>query len=225
LLNLNIFSDVSRKLPVLPDDPGPELPKSIVSEEWLVAQARSGDEAAFVELVELYWGVIHVYLLRLVGEAETAADLTQETFYRAYKSLQRLPEGRSLQFKPWLYKIATNRAFTYSQARKRRRWLSLDFLKGQPEDSAVTPAWQLDTSPGPVDYSLAAEASRQVVAALYCLPKDQAAVLLLRFYHDLSIEEIGQVLGLNSNAVRARLHRARLAFRRSFKAGQDREEG
>lgn len=224
MLNLKGFSKISKDLPALPDVPGPELHAPTGSEESLVEQARSGDEAAFVELVELYWGSIQVYLLRLVGEAEAAADLTQETFYRAYKALLRLPDERTLQFKPWLYKIATNRAITYSQARKRRSWLSLDFFKGQPEDSTVTPDWQLDSSPGPVDFSLAAEASREVVSTLNRLPKDQAAVLLLRFYHDLSIEEIGQVLSLNSNAVRARLRRARLAFRRNFKAVQDREK-
>lgn len=223
MLNLKGFSLFSKDVPGLPDEVVPGSPSSgpTVPEESLVKLARSGDEAAFVALVELYWGSIQVYLVRLVGDAEAAADLTQETFYRAYKALLRWPSGRDLQFKPWLYKIATNRAITYSQAQKRRRWLSLDFLKGQPEDSGPHPAWQLDNSPGPVDFTLAAEASRQVVATLNRLPKDQAAMLLLRFYHDLSIEEIGQVLGLNANAVRARIHRARLAFRRNFKAEQD----
>lgn len=181
-------------------------------EQALVAQARLGNEEAFVALVELYWGSIQTYLLRLVGEAEAAADLTQETFYRAFKSIHRLPGEQDLRFKPWLYKIATNRAITYSQARKRRRWLSLDFLKSQGEETAMTPAWLLDTS----DQTLASEVSQEVVTTLARLPKDQVAVLLMRFYHDLSIEEIGQVLNLKDNAVRARLRRARLAFRRNY---------
>lgn len=216
------FTLFSKDRPGLPDVIEPAAPATYPtsSEESLVKLAQSGDEGAFVELAEMYWGSIQVYLLRLVGDAETAADLTQETFYRAYKSLSRWPCGRDLQFKPWLYKIATNRAITYSQARK-RRWLSLDFLKGETEDRAGPLAWQLDNSPGPIDLTLAAEASREVVAILNRLPKDQAAILLLRFYQDLSIEEIGQVLGLNCNTVRARLRRARLAFRRHFEAEKD----
>jgi RNA polymerase sigma-70 factor (ECF subfamily) len=218
LLNLKLFSKESQ------GEADPAHGEAVSSEEWLVNQARLGDEEAFVGLVELYWGSIQTYLLRLVGEAEGAADLTQETFYRAYKSIRSLPHAQILQFKPWLYKIATNRAITYSHAKNRHRWLSLDFLKGHSDETALSSAWLIDSSPGPSDYSVASEVSQEVVATLARMPKDQVAVLLLRFYHDLSIEEIGQALNTSPNATRARLHRARLAFRRNYRTVQSLEE-
>lgn len=189
-----------------------------LNEQELLKRARDGDDEAFAGLVELYWSPIYRYLLRLAGEAQTAEDLTQETFFKAYRGLGKL-QG-NLQFRPWLYKIATNLAISQTRRKKWWGWLSLDRLKvaetdldNDLPDAALTPA----------DLTLQDETSRVVAETLRKLPPEQTALLLLRFYHDLDISEIGQILGLNENAMRARLHRARLAFRRHFEQIENKE--
>jgi RNA polymerase sigma-70 factor, ECF subfamily len=189
-----------------------------LNEQELVNRARDGDDAAFAGLVEIYWSPIYRYLLRLAGDVQGAEDLTQETFFKAYRGLGKM-QGQ-LQFRPWLYKIATNLAISHARRKKWWGWLSLDRLKAaEIEPDADLP----DAAPSPADLTLQDETSRAVAETLRKLPPEQTALLLLRFYHDLEIDEIGQILGLNENAVRARLHRARLAFRRQFEQIENKE--
>ncbi len=197
----------------------------------LVKLARQGDEAAFASLTELYWNPIYCYLLRLLGQAEQAADLTQETFFKAFQTIGDIPASRELVFRPWLYRIATNLALSEFRRSKKRAWFSLDWLnesalQRQPKSGQAPTASHLqlqlaDRQPGPADQTIANEQSHQIIAVFAQLPHDQTILLLLRFYHELTYDEISQVMGgLRQDAVRARLHRARLAFCRLFEKSE-----
>lgn len=197
----------------------------------LVKLARRGDKAAFASLAELYWTPIYCYLLRLLGQTELAADLTQETFFKAFQTIGDIPAKRELIFRPWLYRIATNLALSEFRRSKKHSWFSLDWLNeraspGQNPAAQSGASGQLqlqlaDRQPGPAEQILATEESHQIAAVFALLPHDQTILLLLRFYHEMSFEEISQVLGgLRQDAVRARLHRARLAFCRLFEKSQ-----
>lgn len=192
-------------------------PKVSDNEEQLVTLACKGDDEAFSQLVHSYWPLINGYLIRLTGDAGLAADLTQEVFLRAYRGLDHFSKDRVLLFRPWIYKIATNLSNTHRQRKKNRSWLSLDWLFSRPAPAPALDIGQvIDSTPGPVDRSLAAENSREVVAVLNQLPKEQVTILLLRFYQELSSEEIAEVLGIAPDAVRARVYRARQAFLREY---------
>lgn len=195
----------------------------------LVTKARQGDKTAFAQLVESYWTLIYCYLLRLVGQAELAADLTQETFFKGFQSISEIPANRELEFRPWLYRIATNLAISELRHTKKYRWLSLNWLsdrisqqqsnshQNQGSVSSQIQKQLADKHPGPVEQILATEYNHKLVVIFTQLPHEQAVLLLLRFYHELSYEEISQVLGgLRLDTVRARLHRARLAFCRLY---------
>lgn len=197
----------------------------------LVKLARQGDKAAFASLTELYWNPIYCYLLRLLGQAEPAADLTQETFFKAFQTIGDIPASRELVFRPWLYRIATNLALSEFRRSKKRAWFSLDWLNesasqrqsksGQAPTGSHLQIQLADRQPGPADQTIANEQNHQIAAVFAQLPHDQTILLLLRFYHELTFDEISQVLGgLRQDALRARLHRARLAFCRLFEQSE-----
>ena len=174
-------------------------------EEALVRAAMGGDTAAFTALVERYQQRIGGYLYRLVGDRETAADLTQETFLRAYRALAT---ARAVgAFRAWLFRIATNLARDHLRRQRRIRWLPFDLdrmeFAGQP-------------------FSLVEEADavRRVLARLSA---DDRAVLLLCAGEDLSYGEAGAALGVTANTARMRYTRAKERFQALYTqlAGED----
>lgn len=205
-------------------------------EPGLVKLARQGDKAAFASLSELYWTPIYCYLLRLLNQTELAADLTQETFFKAFQTIGDIPASRELAFRPWLYRIATNLALSEFRRSKKHLWFSLDWLNERASQRQTPPAQSntpsrlqlqlADRQPGPADQTIASEQSHQIAAVFAQLPHEQTILLLLRFYHELGYDEISQVLGgLRQDAVRARLHRARLAFCRLFEKTETESAG
>jgi RNA polymerase sigma-70 factor (ECF subfamily) len=164
---------------------------------WL-EQARRGDDEAFARLVEAYQVPVFNLCFRILGEAAEAEDASQETFLRAYRSLSSYDPQRKLS--SWLLSIASHHCI---DRLRRRRLVSLPLEDlGPTEDPA-------DPGPGP-EASLADEERRQAVRRLLdqLAPQDRAAIVL-RYWYDLPVEEIGETLGLSVSAVKSRLHRAR----------------
>ena len=96
---------------------------SIEPEQLLIAQARSGDQAAFGELVRTHQNAVYNLSYRMLGERGEAEDAAQETFFRAYAHLDRYDLDRP--FRTWLLSIASNHCI--DRLRKRRlTWLSID---------------------------------------------------------------------------------------------------
>lgn len=166
-------------------------------EETLVIRAQGGDAAAFAEIFERYQHRIVNYIYGLVHDRELANDLAQESFLKAYRALPRM--GSDLRLAPWLYRIAGNTAFSALRRRKLIRWLPL------LNDGIMTPD---------IDGEVAeAEAVHRALAKL---PTKYAAPLLLHSHEGLSCNEIAEILGISSGAVKTRLFRAREAFRAAY---------
>lgn len=166
-------------------------------EETLVIRAQRGDAAAFAEIFERYQHRIVNYIYGLVHDRELANDLAQESFLKAYRALPRM--GSDLRLAPWLYRIAGNTAFSALRRRKLIRWLPL------LNDGIMTPD---------IDGEVAeAEAVHRALAKL---PAKYAAPLLLHSHEGLSCNEIAEILGISSGAVKTRLFRAREAFRAAY---------
>lgn len=186
---------------------GFETAPAVTIDELLVSRARRGDAEAFSEIFERYHHRIVNYLYGLVHDRELANDLAQESFLKAYKALPRM--GDDLRLAPWLYRIAGNTAFSALRRRRIIRWLPLLNDNGSESGFATT-----------MDGEVAeAEAVHRALAKL---PAKYAAPLLLHSHEGLSCNEIADVLGISTGAVKTRLFRAREAFRAAY--GEDERE-
>ncbi len=168
-------------------------------DEALVRAAMDGDTAAFTALVERYQQRIGGYLYRLVGDRQTAEDLTQETFMRAYRALATAHAVGA--FRAWLFRIATNLARDQLRRQRRIRWLPFD---GDRMEFAIHPFSSVEE----------ADVVRQVLARLSA---DDRAVLLLCAGEDLSYGEAGTALGVTANTARMRYMRAKGRFRMLYR--------
>ena len=165
----------------------------------LVERARGGDRAAFAALVERYQQPLGSYLWRLTRDQELAADLTQETFLRAYRSIAATPTP--MLVRPWLYRIATNLA--NDEFRRRRRFNQLlGRAFGGRQPSAAE--------------SVAIEERELVQLALERLRPADRAVLLLCAVEQLSYREVAAIVGSSPEAVRKQFTRAKERFRVAY---------
>jgi RNA polymerase sigma-70 factor (ECF subfamily) len=173
----------------------------------LVHRALAGDQQAFATIVEKYKDPVFNVAYRMLGNPTEAEDVAQETFVRAYTQLRTYQEGR--RFSTWLLSIASH--LSIDQLR-RRRFLAL------PLENAPFLEWIADLGAGPEQAALQLEASDEMQKVLSVLPPKYRTVLILRYWYDLSYEEIAEMLGLTSALVKARLHRARELVARTLKA-------
>jgi RNA polymerase sigma-70 factor (ECF subfamily) len=169
----------------------------------LVARIRAGDEDAFDLLVERYQAAIFRYLRVLVADPDQARDLTQDTFLRAYRSLDSLQDPQLLR--SWLYRIAHNHACSLLRRRRLIRWLPL--LPGRPDHATFTERSAVEAA--------------HVEAALARVPLEQRAPLLLHLVAGFSYAEVARLLNISEGAVRMRISRGRAAFRAAYGAEED----
>jgi RNA polymerase sigma-70 factor, ECF subfamily len=174
---------------------------------WL-EQARRGDQAAFSRLVEAYQRPVYNLCYRMLSNAPEAEDAAQETFVRMYTKLHTYQPDRKLS--SWVLSIASH--YCIDRLRRRRgQWLSLD------EESMATTLPSKNR--GPEDLALRAESRDEVQRLVDMLPAAYRVPLILRYWHDLSYAEIAEVMGLTVQAVKSRLHRARLQVIEKTPAG------
>ncbi len=173
----------------------------------LVARFLRGDTAAFDALFLKYQDYVYNISYGIVGSAEEARDLTQEVFVQVYRSLPRFRHGA--RFATWLYRIAANRAV--DAARGSRRWR---FLPLAEEPSLAQRAADPDGEP---EWIVMRGMERETVQqVLMCCPVHHRQILALRYYRDLSLEEIAEVLECSLAAAKVRLHRARQVFKQHY---------
>jgi RNA polymerase sigma-70 factor (ECF subfamily) len=180
-------------------------------EQSLIERLKQAHEDAFDDFLDRYGERLYRFASRLCRNEEDARDVVQETLMALFRSLQRYRgEGR---FQTWLFTIASN------ACRKMRRKgkfdpaqeISLDqFLPGPQEDIGLEIA---DESPTPEAAVLKAELAAVVEAAIADLPAKYRIVLVLRDIEQFSTDEVARILGLRPEAVKSRLHRARLWVR------------
>ena len=182
------------------------------SDETLAARAAAGDNSAFETLVQRYQARVFRLACRLTSDTE-APDVLQDTFLQVYRHLPSF-RGES-QFATWLYRIATNAALMHRRATARRPAESLEaFLPRFDADGrhAATPA-QLQVASCAdemLDRQTLAEKARDVIARL---PDTYREAFVLRDLEEMPTAHVAQVLGIESAAVRQRVHRARLMLR------------
>ena len=178
-------------------------------EAALVAQAKTGGEEAFTELVTRYEGNIYRLARHITQNPEDAEDVLQETFLKAYEHLADF-QGNS-KFYTWLVRIAVNQALMKLRKRKTDASVSLDDPYDTGEESLVREIAVWEPNP---EQTYSQEEIRAILEkAVDSLPPTFRAVFALRDIEELSTEETAAALNLSIPAVKSRLLRARLRLR------------
>jgi RNA polymerase sigma-70 factor (ECF subfamily) len=172
--------------------------------------ARSEQEDAFGRLFEEFSSPVYNYLLRMVADPDRAADITQDTFIKAYRNLHTLTDAASTR--SWIYRIATNSAI---DDMRRRRMVTPMAAFGEEAQRSFDRA---DSEPGPEALALAGTLDERIQRALMTLRPNHRQCLLLSDLEDMSAQQIGEVMGLSYGAVRTLLCRARGEMRRALAA-------
>jgi len=167
----------------------------------LLAAAQAGDERAFHQLVEPYRHALEVHCYRMLGSAQDAEDLAQETLLRAWRALERF-EPR-VQFQTWLYRIATNACFDELE-RRTRRPVPLDPFPDRPSDETASPTYDPAAR-----YAIREGMELALLGAIQQLPGRQRAVLIFRDVLGWTAPEVAEVLGSTVASVNSALQRAR----------------
>jgi RNA polymerase sigma-70 factor (ECF subfamily) len=165
---------------------------------WVLASQR-GDPLAFNRLVLKWERSIYNLCLRMLRDADEAAEATQEVFLLAFKSIRRF--RLNSRFSTWLYRIAAN--YCTSRLRKRPPGVHVS-LDGSQEGTDVRQS--LRTGQSHEGDFLQAESDYRVRSALEFLAPEQKIVVELKFFHDLTFEEIAAILETPLSTVKSRLY-------------------
>ena len=175
-----------------------------------VPQSAAKPMALLASDFDGYYTIVHRYLVHRLFDAELAEELTAQTFYKAVTAARRFPE-EPRRIRQWLLRTATNLANTHHRRKRRQQILLRRFPYTRP----------MVTEPGADTSASKTQESSRIRAALLDLRPKYQAVVALRYYSQLSVPEISEVLGCRQDAVRTRLSRAmktmrdRLGSRRS----------
>ena len=165
-----------------------------MKDEDIIGIYRNGElERAFTEIVKAYSERLFWYVRRYVGCQEDADDLIQEIFVKVWAALPSF-RGEARLF-TWIYRIATNEALNFLRRQRVRAALNFKSLDAEVER-------RIDEDP----YFNGGEAERRLIKALQKLPQKQIIVFSMRYFEDMSYEEISEVTGTSTGALKASYH-------------------
>jgi RNA polymerase sigma-70 factor (ECF subfamily) len=188
------------------DDPSrqgtrtPPLP----DEEDVVARARTGDRIAFTRLMEHYQSACYGLAWRLLGDADMAADATQDAFVHAYDAIGRFRGG---VFRSWMLRITANASYDMLRRSQRRPTSPL------PEPSEGQVEMPDSDAPNPVAEAIRADLYRHLDIALQQLPDDQRTAVVLCDVYGMDYGEVAAATDSALGTVKSRIHRGRLRLR------------
>lgn len=196
-----------------------------IDDSVLVEQSQRGDTTAMERLILKYQNRIYNVILKMCGNPDDAAELSQETFVKVIESIEKFT-GRS-SFYTWLFRIAVNLTLNYCQRRARTATRSLD--AEEPEREGATQQLLRDflsdeRAADPAMVAQSRELCDLVMESLLRLEEPQRAVVVLRDIEGMNYTEIADVLNIELGTVRSRLSRARSNLREILEAMTDEGE-
>ncbi len=171
----------------------------------MVASAKKGDQKAFERLIKKYRKSVYYMLLKMVKNPDDAEDLTQEAFAKAFNSIEKFDS--TFAFSTWLFRIATNNCIDFIR-KKRVQTVSID----QPMDGDDGSQMRFDVRDDnldPNDSMLKSQRKRYLTMAIDRLPEKYKQLVELRYFQELSYEEVATELNIPLGTVKAQLFRAR----------------
>lgn len=175
-----------------------------VPESRLITMAKSGNTEAYENLVRKYQKKIYFLCYRMSGAHQSADDLAQETFIKAYFKLTSFKDD--MNFYTWIRKIAVNNALNFIKKKKREE------LLGDRENRVSGESLPLYHE-SPYDKLQKKRTERLFLESLDTLPPEQKTIFVMKFYENYSYEEIARILNLPDGTVMSRLNRARKKIR------------
>jgi RNA polymerase sigma factor (sigma-70 family) len=169
----------------------------------LVLKAREGNQKAYADLMQRYKDSIYFMSLKMVNNREDAMDITVETFAKAFEKLDKYqPE---FAFSTWLFRVATNNCIDFLR-KKKLSTVSIDNMMDEDDDRPMQ--IKSDTL-NPEETSIKKQQSKDLKVLIESLPARYRNLLTLRYFDELSYEEIAQQLDLPLGTVKAQLFRAK----------------
>jgi len=176
-----------------------------MDESGLIRAAQEGDLTAFNQLVLKYQDLAYNIAYRMLGDAASAGDATQDGFISAYRSLNSFRGG---SFKAWVMRIVTNACYDELRRRKRRPTVSLEPIT-RDNEIIESPYWLEDPGEKPEEAAVRAELGRAIQHCLRDLGENFRAVVVLVDLQGMDYAEAAQVVGSPIGTVKSRLARAR----------------
>ena len=183
-------------------------------DDQLIARSQQGDVGAFNQLVERYQQTAYGVVFRMVGNADVAADVTQDAFISAFRAISSFRGGTS--FRAWLLRIASNLACDYWRRVQRRPAESLDALTDEDEQHSVGDLAALvetGQEKNPEEFVLNQELQELIQRGLQELPLEQRVAVVLCDVQGLSYEEVAETTQTTLGTVRSRIARGRARLR------------
>jgi RNA polymerase sigma-70 factor, ECF subfamily len=177
-----------------------------VQPSWLISECIAGNEAAIEMFVRQYETGVFRLALSVVGDQAEANEITQETFIAALGSLPSYKEKKS--FKAWLYTIALNHSRSHLRKRK-----VIERLR-----NTLNTIFRIETQKqaSPEESVIESEKEAEVWKILSQLDEPFRIVVVLRYFHELPVSEISEILSVNEGTIHSRLHTARERLRNAL---------
>src|SRR4030095_5817145 len=177
---------------------------------WLISECIAGNEAAIEMLVRQYETNVFRLALSIVGDQAEANEITQETFIAVLRSLRSYQDYKDRKsFKAWIYTITLNHSRSHLRKRK-----TLERLR-----NTLTSIFRVETQKqiSPEETVIQNDKEAEIWKSLNQLDEPFRIVLVLRYFHELSITEISEILSVNEGTIHSRLHGAREKLRNALK--------
>jgi RNA polymerase sigma-70 factor (ECF subfamily) len=183
----------------------PKISKNTQEDRDLVAAAKRGESQAFKTLMKKYRKSVYYMLLKMVKNPDDAEDLTQEAFAKAFNSVDKFDS--TFAFSTWLFRIATNNCIDFIR-KKRVQTISIDTpLEG--DDGSSMRFDVKDDNFDPNEEMLRQQRKHYLEMAIERLPEKYRTLVELRYFQELSYEEVADELDIPLGTVKAQLFRAR----------------
>ncbi len=179
-----------------------------ISEQELIRLAKKGDRSAQAKIVKNHEKMVYNLGLKLLGDAEKAECVLQETFLKVLQALPKFEEKSQLS--TWIYRIATNQALMRIR-KKKRGHVSID--EEMDDDGRDYSAFVQSLEADPLDNLLNLELKEKMDRAIEQLPDNYKTVIVMKDLEGLALKEIAEILDLSLPAVKSNLHRARVTLR------------
>jgi RNA polymerase sigma-70 factor (ECF subfamily) len=180
-----------------------------LTDEELVSRSMGGDPESFNQLIRRWERPIYALAYRTIGREDDARDVVQETFLRAFRGLSGF-KGQA-KFSSWLYRITLNLCRDWMRRQRRTPVIAtpdgVDLVELAGESETVEAA---DAA------VVRKDLSRAVARAMTALPEEQRAAIVLKEYHDLTFQEIADLLGCPLSTVKTRLYQGLAVLRKEL---------